>query len=421
MRELGAGRLDAPKASPDQLTVIGFDISEHALKKLYAGNEPVRALIHALIDKRGERPEVDPSFVETLTIGVREPVLITDLGLDVNGKRWIVLVDGRQRTLGLRVINQRRVASSLPPLLLITLMETFPPTADGNMLAMQIKALCNRRVESLPTELAWLAHGFVQMHTALEAICPFVGVESVQSVKNLLLLLDCSPKVQKAVDLGAKKGGISQEVARRILKIAGDNFKLQDEKLAEIAGKRGRQALATVGGGDAAPGRVLRRKQLEGVRKQLASPEGLLDAEVTESQHLGAVLQYVLGDASALEACSEFFRVAVEKAAEAAEAEKIKPARIKKEKPAKPEGAKKGRGKGKKTLAAEAAKAAKAAKVAEAGPAVVEVSESEGDDEVDGEIESEDEDKIDGVLEEAEDGELEEDEGGEGEGEEAAE
>lgn len=312
LKKLGAvGRVDAPQMRPGDLTVIGHDISAAALKHAFGDNQVAHDMIDALIDKRAERP-VPPEFVKTLVGGVIEPVVIVNIGTDLNGRTWVCLNNGRQRTMGLRIVNAERVAKGLPEYTLTAVVRKFAPNATGAMMARQIKALANCRVQSTPMERAWLAQEFLDAGVPLSEIPMYVEVTTEQAVRNLLALLNCSPAVQAAVDLGVDAGGVTMTIAAKLSKLTHEE---QDAKLATTAGKKGAAARAEVEETDAAPRmqkKAFLEKTLIEVRK--IDPKGFKGQEerIADAK---AILEFVMGNTTALGRCPAFIRLAVENVA----------------------------------------------------------------------------------------------------------
>ncbi len=311
LKKLGAvGRVDAPQMRPTDLTVIGHDISAAELKLRFGDNQVAHDMIDALIDKRAERP-VPPEFVKTLVGGVIEPVVIVNIGNDIDGKVWVCLNNGRQRTMGIRIVNQERVAKGLPEYMLTAVVRKFAPNATGAMMARQIKALANCRVQSTPMERAWLAQEFLDAGVPLSEIPMYVEVTTEQAVRNLLALLSCSPRVQAAVDLGVDNGGVTMTIAAKLSKLPHAE---QDAKLVTTAGKKGAAAKAEVEGSESAP-RMQKKAHVERVLIEIRK----IDVKSFKGQEewisdTRSILEYLMGNAGALDRCPGFFKLAVENA-----------------------------------------------------------------------------------------------------------
>lgn len=311
LKKLGAvGRVDAPQMRPGDLTVIGHDISAADLKLRFGENKIAHDMIDALIDKRAERP-VPPEFVKTLVGGVIEPVVIVNIGTDLDGKAWICLNNGRQRTMGLRTVNAERVKAGLPEYTLTAVVRKFAPNATGAMMARQIKALANCRVQSTPMERAWLAQEFLDAGVPMAEIPMYVDVTTEQAVRNLLALLSCSPAVQAAVDLGVDAGGVTMTIAAKLSRLTHEE---QDQKLTTTAGKKGAAAKAEVDGGDASP-RMQKKAHVERCLTEIRKidPKGF-KGQAEQIGETKAILEYLMGNASALDMCPGFFKLAVENA-----------------------------------------------------------------------------------------------------------
>lgn len=101
---------DSGAAWPEDLTIIGLDITEKDLLALFdrdrASDKIARAVIVGLREvDRLEAPT--PGDVRAAEDGV-DPVEVSILGPDKNGKRWAVVRDGRQSTMCVRVNNAKK-------------------------------------------------------------------------------------------------------------------------------------------------------------------------------------------------------------------------------------------------------------------------------------------------------------------------
>lgn len=301
---------DTMRGLPEKYIVVGRDIAVDDLKALYVGNITAHAVIDGIAQRYRTAKDPPPEFIETLSIGVIEPVIYTNIGADKNGKYWPLICEGRQRTMGLRVKNAERIAAGLPSYEMQGLSVKLVGANAGSV-ARQIKIMSGSRVEISPMARCADAHDLFREGLSKADIAKMMTLTSEQAVTDIMALADCSPAVQAAVDLGVKSGGITQTIAVKLSKLPPAE---QDKKLANAAGKKGAAALAEVEGTDAAP-RMQKKAHVERVTTELRKidPKSFKGQE-SEISDAKAILEYLMGNQAALSRCPGFFRLAVENA-----------------------------------------------------------------------------------------------------------
>jgi hypothetical protein len=204
---LGLGRSkEGALDYPDKYTVIGVDIDAAALIKRYVGTKGAQYaadVIGAVVQKHRTAGPPPPRFVRSLIGGVNEPVILCDLGADAKGKSWAVVVDGRQRVLGLRLVNESNDAAKpkLPRLKLAGVFRAFAHSGAG-LAASLVKCVSNVHVSRTHSQRADDAVDLDGRGVGYDDIATAVDARDVAEVAILLSLAGCAPEVQAAVDAG---------------------------------------------------------------------------------------------------------------------------------------------------------------------------------------------------------------------------
>lgn len=204
-RRAGEEGISAP---PEAYTIVGLDVSAEKLTALYpatsgregAAHGRARAIIKGVRDHTRVVDAPPPAFVASLSIGVQEPVAVANLGPDKNGKVWVLVCRGRQRTMGLRALNK-----TLPPQSRLELpgrIKAFPNTKDidAELTALEANAASNVFVAMRPSQSAAHATALAERGLAPANIAIRVGARDAEHVDLLLMLAKCVPEVQAAVD-----------------------------------------------------------------------------------------------------------------------------------------------------------------------------------------------------------------------------
>jgi len=315
LTKIGAtGRKDAPTFRPESLFVIGLDGSgdteQERVDWLKSVFPKLADRIDALRDPRSVT-DVPDEFVNACKVGVQEPVLFENPAAffpdqcgDWGGKAFLPVVDGRQRTRALRIVNAERVGSGLPPYEILGILKKF----STSLMARQIKAVTNVRVDMLPSHRAALALEFDQAGVSLADIAPLIGVSSEQAVTNILALNECSAAVKVAVDAGQ----ITQTSAIQIAK--GKDHDAQDAELAKrldaASGKKGRERSKALRGECQAP-KPMKAKTIGKVTDRLQSIDRTTMSDPHRVDEWVAILRIVSGDESAYDALPDEFREAL--------------------------------------------------------------------------------------------------------------
>jgi hypothetical protein len=199
---------DRQFAAPEGLTVIGADITAADLKKHYAGNVWSCKVIQALVDRRAEKGPPPAFFWKALRGGVNHAIHVVSLGIDTNGKEWIVVAEGRNRTLGLREVNIEREKESEEPLEIEVQLVTLPRAADGiaaALKALDLKITSNVHVPMAPSDTADRVMELSDQGLPPASIAHKLGLrEEVADVEipQYLALAKCVDEVRTAVDTG---------------------------------------------------------------------------------------------------------------------------------------------------------------------------------------------------------------------------
>lgn len=199
---------DRQFAAPEGLTVIGADIKAHELKALYAGNEWSCKVIQALVDRRAEKGPPPAYFWKALRGGVTHAIHVVSLGIDTNGKEWIVVAEGRNRTLGLREVNIEREQAADEPLEIEVQLVTLPRASDGiaaALRALDLKITSNVHVPMAPSDTADRVMELSDQGLPPASIAHKLGLrEEVADVEvpQYLALAQCVDEVRNAVDAG---------------------------------------------------------------------------------------------------------------------------------------------------------------------------------------------------------------------------
>jgi hypothetical protein len=200
---------DATKGRPDQFTVIGADISAAELIERFDGNPWAQEVIKALKDRRAERGDPPAFFWMSLRDqGAHTAIRFVNLGNDAKGVPWLVVVDGRNRVLGLRKVNIERQALGQEAFLLKVEILNLPRGKDGiraHLAALETKTVANISVAMRPSDNADRALDFERMGMSHLDIARKIGIRdevAADEVPALIALAQCVDEVRAAVDAG---------------------------------------------------------------------------------------------------------------------------------------------------------------------------------------------------------------------------
>jgi hypothetical protein len=311
---LGIGRSkEGALDYPDKFTVIGVDIEADTLIKRYKGTRGERYaadVIRAVVQKYRTAGDPPDYFVRTLTGGVNEPILICDLGADVKGKSWAVVIDGRQRCMGLRIVNDRNKAAAppLPALKVAACFRAFKHDGAG-LAAALVKVTSNVRVARTFSQRADDALDLDGRGVGHEDIGPLVEAKDAAEVALLLALASCVDEVKAEVDAGriplAQCASLSkckpEEQVRRVKRTS-----------AASDGRRTRESEAARNA--AAPKRAKTRRAnvLLATAKEAqstADEPGDDAADIAMAKGIAAALAWAGGDDAALAGCDMLKRI----------------------------------------------------------------------------------------------------------------
>lgn len=208
--ELGLERGgDSMRGTPDKFTVIGADISADELIARFKGNSWAIEVIKVLRDRRGERGDPPAFFWKSLRDGVLQAIRFINLGVDTRGVRWLVVADGRNRVLGLRLVNSERADRGEGPMVLKADILALPRDGEGiraSLAALECKTTANLHVAMRPSDLADRALDWHGRGISLMDIARKLGIRdevAEQEIPALLALSQCVAEVRDAVDAGA--------------------------------------------------------------------------------------------------------------------------------------------------------------------------------------------------------------------------
>jgi ParB family chromosome partitioning protein len=266
----GAKRLNGFAMDPEALTIVGLDTKD--------GPE------HPLYDERVKKPLLEGLVLNIMKYGVLEHVLVRK-----NGDQIEVLA-GRRRVRHAREANKRLLAEGAVPVLVPC---TVKRPKDAEALGILISENENREGDS-PVVRAHKAQRLVDYGQSETEIAVTFGL-TTQGVKNLLQVLELSPKVQKAIEAGS----ISYTAATELRDLTHND---QDVKLDELIAsgattvaeaKRQRTARKKGNGGDA--GARGARPGVSTLRKVAENEEFVNEL----SPDAKALLAWMLGDEGA--------------------------------------------------------------------------------------------------------------------------
>ena len=249
-----------------------------------------------IYDERAEQP-LDQALVDSIQSGgVMVPIIVRK-----NVDKWEV-VDGRQRHRAVvaanKVLAKAKKARILLPCRVVdkTDLELMEVMISTNAI----------RVDDEPSKQAEKMQRAIEFGAVEDDLARLWGCTK-QTVKNRLMLLDCTKKVQKAVD--ADKS--SESMARDIAKI---DLKRQNSVLDQLVKKgltKGVAAKKAIKAAKTGNGEVPSRKQVKAGAPRMRSKQwvqGFSDALVasgtkpTRDQSVAyAVSQHMLGEAEALD------------------------------------------------------------------------------------------------------------------------
>ena len=268
----GKKRLTAFAVDPNDLTIVGLD------------TEDTSKTNHELYDERIKLKLVDSEVLNIMHYGVLEPVLVRRNG------PLIEVIDGRQRVRLAREANKRFAAKGEQTIDMPCLVRR---DQEGDVLGVMISTNENRRdddaINRAKKAQRMLNYGKTEQEVAIAFSC------SKQAVKNLLGVLELSPKVQKAVSV--KEISFSAATQLRDL-----THKDQEAKLAVMVAtgatgvteaKRQRAARKNGSSANARSKRVSIAKL-----RQLAEDREFTDGLSGDAQYL---LDWIVGD----NACAE--------------------------------------------------------------------------------------------------------------------
>lgn len=321
---LGLGRSkEGALDYPDKYTVVGVDIDADKLIARYKGSRGEKYaadVVRAVVQKyrtAGDPPEY---FVRSLTGGVNEPIILTDLGPDAKGKSWAVVVDGRQRALGLRIVNERNVAlrPALPRLQLSAVFRAFRREGAG-LAAALVKVTSNVRVARTFTQRAEDAMDLYARGVSPDDIAPLVEAKDATEVALLVWLHECAVEVKDAVDGG--KLALAEVAA-----LAKHSHEEQARRVARAtAAPKGENGKAAKGKRNAAapprPKSKPRAHVLSLADRLDSNDEHRLRGRMFTGSEVAALLRYVANEDGALHAqgVSDLVREVVASAGKSAE------------------------------------------------------------------------------------------------------
>lgn len=246
---------------------------------------------HPLYDERVDLP-LDEALVRNIMFrGVIEPIVVRLNGKREDGSAVVEVVDGRQRVRATIEAN-KRLAEEGKPTILVPGVRRRGEAAD--FAGVMISANELRKSDSPLIKARKLERFLATGRDEEEAAITF-GV-SVQTIKNMLKLLELHPTVQKAVE----KNNLPASVAKELSDLPQEQQPAALEKLIEsgnVKGARAMEAVKNVKKGqkaEASTARMMSRKALESWKSRLKEASG------KESEIAYAVVARILGGERAL-------------------------------------------------------------------------------------------------------------------------
>ena len=208
------GKLDIAEGRTDMHLILPEN-----LKLVTEKNDP-------LFDERVNMPLDEALVLNVMMFGVKEPVLVRKDG-DV-----LKVVAGRQRVRAATEANKRLVKAGKEPMAIRCVMERGTDDVMLGIMILENEA----RIDDDPMVRAeklqrYMAMGKTEEEAAITFNKPLAGI------KMLLKLLDCSPKVQKAVTTGKVSASAAAKISE--LERSAQDEAL-DEALADV--EPGKQA-----------------------------------------------------------------------------------------------------------------------------------------------------------------------------------
>ena len=158
---------------------------------------------HPLYDSRIHLPIDEAMVANIMYRGVLEPIIVRKNGPHVE------VVDGRQRVKNTREANRRLEAQGK---LRIAIPCVVKRGTNRDLFGILVAANAHRHNDE-PLARAEKAQRMLDMGMTIDEIGIDLGV-SVQTVRNLLQLLECSPEVQETMREGKVTAGVARHLAR---------------------------------------------------------------------------------------------------------------------------------------------------------------------------------------------------------------
>lgn len=293
---------DSGAGWPEDLTIIGLDITEDDLLALFdrdrASDKIARAVILGLRDAdRLEAPT--PGDVRAAEDGV-DPIEVSILGPDKDGKRWTVVRDGRQSAMCVRINNHK--AKTKNDRQMVNFFVRREVDEDGSTLRAMKSKMAMGKVVTLKTQAfrAWELHH--EQHQPVEEVARILTrSDEDPELWTAAELLEWAPLFQDlcpdAIAL-ANKGALTLARAKRLAKLD------HEEQMAKL-------------NPPAKPAAEKRPKAISAKRGMAIAAEA---AKVGMTVEEVAIMRFFAGDATALDTYPKLKKV-VESADGAAEGE----------------------------------------------------------------------------------------------------
>ena len=229
IKDMGLDRAgDRMKGDPRTFTIVDVDISRFDLLALYDGKPTEQALIRAIKQERralsiSGGSEEFLSFVDSCRGGVVDEIGFYRLRPDRDGRQWLIVTKGNNRTAALRIVNEERERAGQAPFLILAVQAARPGSGeDAGAFAEECHALSNVRARMLPSHSAEVAAKFAARAMGAEGIRRYIdGNPSVAEVEALIALDGLCSEVKDAVDAGlvrviaaARLAGKSEDAQR---------------------------------------------------------------------------------------------------------------------------------------------------------------------------------------------------------------
>jgi ParB family chromosome partitioning protein len=269
---------EVPAFHPNEIVIVGIDEEE---------NEHNRYAFCPRVDE-----PIEEEFLASIRDdGVRDPVSVAR-----DGNR-VILLAGRRRVRAARLIWQEQAKAGMKVASRITVRVIIRKGQPADLFRINVEENAQRKDLTAPQRAQLMLHA-MRMHGDDKAKVATLFRCSSRTVENTLAILDCSPKVQKAI-----AAGMPATVAREF---AGMSRAEQEAKLDEMTekgatrGESAKRALVAAKQGKPVGNPVGRMRSRQFTERWLAEIE---ESKIitTEFKIAKAILRFLMGDDGAID------------------------------------------------------------------------------------------------------------------------